>query len=69
MFVSVTTLTERKKRKRGLLRFYSRFLIAQKATISTTAIMASSVVVKANAAVGSSVSIGCAADGAGSIVM
>ena len=35
----------------------------------TTVIMASSVVVKANAAVCSSVSIGCAADGARSTVM
>ena len=35
----------------------------------TTVIMASSVVVNANAAVCSSVSIGCAADGARSTVM
>ena len=57
-------------KKRGSESFgYFRFLSAKKATtpttaIMTTAIMASSVVPKANAVSGSSVSIGCAGDGA-----
>ena len=59
--------------KKGRKMVYFRFLIAQNATMPTTAIMAtaisaSSVVVKTNSSASGSGSIGCASDGAGSTV-